>query len=160
MEMVTMIGTMQGDISPAYDRCAHTAVSSSAHFRVSTFIASYLLSRCICYFLEHILGNDQLIVGGTRYTECDCHNSYAFNTSFVWLHPTTRTTKTVTEILLSCQLFNYPTFLTINERLTIKYGYMTTHCGASWFHVVLQSITGRVWSSAQSTRQYFDLCTV
>ena len=26
------------------------------------------------------------------------------------------------------QLFNYPTFLTINERLTIKYGYMTTHC--------------------------------
>ena len=66
--------------------------------------------------------------GGTRYTECDCHNSYAFNTSFVWLHPTTSTTKTVTEILLSCQLFNYPTFLTINERLTIKYGYMTTHC--------------------------------
>ena len=64
MEMVTMIGTMQGDISPAYDRCVHTAVSSSAHFMVSTFIASYLLSRCICYFLEHILGNDQSIVGG------------------------------------------------------------------------------------------------
>ena len=62
--MVTMIGTMQGDISPAYDRCVHTAVSSSAHFMVSTFIASYLLSRCICYFLEHILGNDQSIVGG------------------------------------------------------------------------------------------------
>ena len=85
--MVTMIGTMQGDISPAYDRCVHTAVSSytllTAHFMVSTFIASYLLSRCICYFLEHILGNDQSIVGGTRYTECDCHNSYAFNTSFV-----------------------------------------------------------------------------
>ena len=35
------------------------------HFMVSTFIASYLLSRCICYFLEHILGNDQSIVGGT-----------------------------------------------------------------------------------------------
>ena len=68
------------------------------------------------------------LLGGARYTECDSHNSYAFNTSFVWLHPTTRTTKTVTEILLSCQLFNYPTFLTINERLTIKYGYMTTHC--------------------------------
>ena len=64
MVMVTMIGTMQGDISPAYDRCVHTAVSSSAHFMVSTFIASYLLSRCICYFLEHILGNDQSIVGG------------------------------------------------------------------------------------------------
>ena len=31
MEMVTMIGTMQGDISPAYDRCVHTAVSSSRH---------------------------------------------------------------------------------------------------------------------------------
>ena len=31
---------------------------------VSTFIPSYLLSRCICYFLEHILGNDQSIVGG------------------------------------------------------------------------------------------------
>ena len=64
MVMVTMIGTMPGDISPAYDRCVHTAVSSSAHFMVSTFIASYLLSRCICYFLEHILGNDQSIVGG------------------------------------------------------------------------------------------------
>ena len=117
------------------------------HFMVSTFIASYLLSRCICYFLEHILGNDQSIVGGTLNVTViilmlsipALFDSIPQPTPRCTHHKKCHRDSVVMSIVQLSNFFNDQ--WKINHQIWLNDNSLCCVRLDSWFHVVVQSIT-------------------